>query len=97
MKQSGPVAESVAREVREYILSHFLPGDPEDSLADDDLLLEGGIIDSGSVISLVLFLEDQFGMQVADDDLVVENFASVERISSFVASKVKGSLSCVSS
>ena len=52
MKQNGPVLESVAREVRGYILVNFLPGDPEDSLADDDLLLEGGIVDSGSVMSL---------------------------------------------
>ena len=97
MKQNGPVLESVAREVRGYILVNFLPGDPKDSLADDDLLLEGGIVDSGSVMSLVLFLEDRFEIRVEDDELVVENFASVERIAEFVVVKEGVAVSCASS
>jgi acyl carrier protein len=97
MRQNGPVLESVTREVRGYILANFLTGDPEDSLSDDDLLLEGGIIDSGSVMSLVLFLEDRFGIRVEDDDLIVENFATVDRIASFVAAKEGVSAPCASS
>ena len=97
MRQNGPVLESVTREVRRYILANFLTGDPEDSLSDDDLLLEGGIIDSGSVMSLVLFLEDRFGIRVEDDDLIVENFATVVRIASFVAAKEGVAASCASS
>ena len=96
MRHDGPARESVTREVRLYILANFLTGDPEDSLADDDLLLEGGIIDSGSVMSLVLFLEDLFRIRVEDDELVVENFATVERIASFVAAK-EGAVECASS
>ena len=61
-----------------------MPSEPEDHLHDDDLLLEGGVIDSGSVITLVGFLEDRFGIQVRDEDLFAENFATVERIAAFV-------------
>jgi acyl carrier protein len=90
MRDSGHDIRPIVRELRAYILENFLPGDPDESLRDDDLLLEGGIVDSGSVISVVSFLEDRYGIRVEDDDLVVENFATVERIATFVAAKQAG-------
>jgi len=95
MNGNLPGKAAIAAEVREYILENILVGDPDDTLADDDLLLEGGIVDSGSVMTLVLFLEDCFGIRVEDDDLVAVNFASIARIAEFVAGK--GSAPCVSS
>lgn len=80
----------IAHEIRAYILDNFLPGDPPESLSDDDLLLEGGIVDSGSVISVVAFLEQHFGIHVEDDELVIGNFATVRDIASFVAVKRGG-------
>ena len=84
----------IRADVRGFILVNFLPGDSEDSLDDEDLLLEGGIIDSGSVMSLVAFLEDRFGIRVEDGDLVTEHFASVAAITAFVARKAGSA--CVS-
>ena len=45
--------QAIASEVRSIIVTNFLPGESEENLRDDDLLLEGGVIDSGSVITLV--------------------------------------------
>jgi acyl carrier protein len=78
----------VAQAVRDFILSSFMPGDPDDNLRNDDLLLEGGIIDSAGVMSLVLFLEERFGIQILDEELFAENFATVDRITAFVARKL---------
>jgi len=85
-----PGVQPIAREVRAYILENFLPGDPPESLRDDDLLLEGGIVDSGSVISVVTFLEQRYRIHVEDDELVIGNFATVRDIAAFVASKRVG-------
>jgi acyl carrier protein len=95
MNGNGPGIDTIAAEVREFILGHLVPGDAADSLADDDLLLEGGIVDSGSVMTLVLFLEDRFGIRVEDEDLVALNFATIGRIAEFVADKEDAR--CVSS
>jgi acyl carrier protein len=83
----SPNAEGVAETVKEFILSNFLPGDPRESLQDDDLLLEGGIVDSAGVVSMIVFLEGHFGIQVLDEELFAENFATIERIASFIARK----------
>lgn len=90
MRDNGHDIRPIVREVRAYILENFLPGDPEENLRDDDLLLEGGIVDSGSVISVATFLEDRYGILVEDDDLVVKHFATVEHIATFVAAKQAG-------
>jgi acyl carrier protein len=86
--------QTITRDVRTFILAEFLPGDPADCLCDDDLLLEGGVVDSGSVISLAAFLEERFGIRVDDDDLVIDNFSTVADIVGFVLTKQ--SASCAS-
>jgi acyl carrier protein len=78
----------VTEAVRDFILSSFMPGDPDENLRDDDLLLEGGIVDSAGVMSLVLFLEERFGIQILDEELFAENFGTVDRMTAFVASKL---------
>jgi acyl carrier protein len=82
--------QAIAREVRSFIMANFLPGESDDQLRDDDLLLEGGVIDSGSVVTLVGYLEDQFGIEVRDEDLFAENFATIQLIAAFVARKSQG-------
>jgi acyl carrier protein len=82
--------QAIAREVRSFIMANFLPGESDDQLRDDDLLLEGGVIDSGSVVTLVGYLEDQFGIEVRDEDLFAENFATIQVIAAFVDRKSQG-------
>jgi acyl carrier protein len=88
-KQVG-VSEMIAQHVRTFIVSNFLSGEPEDELGDDDLLLEGGVIDSGSVLMLVAYLEDRFDIQISDEDLFAEKLGTIERITAFVASRYRG-------
>ena len=87
--------DAIIAAVRAFILENFLPGDPAERLRNDDLLLEGGIVDSGSVIAVVAFLEERFGITVEDDDLVIEHFATVDHIAQFVSRRLAGA--CVSS
>ena len=79
----------VAEDVRRFILSDLLDGDESDWLSDDVLLLEQGLIDSASVVTLVAFLEDRFRIQVDDLELFPENFASVGHIAAFVRRKLQ--------
>jgi len=71
---------------RNYITSNFYVADPQ-TLADDDSLLDAGIIDSTGVLDLIGFIEQQFGLKVADEELVPENLDSIARLSAFVEGK----------
>jgi len=68
-------------------LKTFLFGDASLMLADDESLLQNGIIDSTGVLDLILLVEEKFGATVADAEVTPENFDSVARISSYVQRK----------
>ena len=56
-------------------------------IGDSDNLFESGLISSLFGIQLITFIERSFSLIVSDDDLVLDNFSSVENISRFVVRK----------
>ena len=77
----------VESSIRHYILENLLFTDDETRLANSVSLLEEGIIDSTGVLELVMFVEETFGFTVEDEEIVPENFDSVERLACYVRSK----------
>jgi acyl carrier protein len=80
------MTDSIATEIREFIVSNFLFGQQQ-PLADDQSFLEGGIIDSTGLLELVSFVEQRYGISIADRELVPENLDSLRNVSQFVARK----------
>lgn len=50
----------------------------------DKSLIDEGIIDSFGLVEIVTFLETEFCMVVADDDMNRDNFGSVSKIVNFI-------------
>ena len=74
-------------QIRGFIIENFLFGDAE-PLSDDAVsLLDNGIVDSVGVLEMVAWLEENHGLKVEDQELVPENFDSVERLTRFVERK----------
>jgi acyl carrier protein len=83
----SPVIPDLAVSVREFILKQF-PLARHHQIKDSDPLLESGILDSLGVLDVVAFLEAEFSIVAADDDLSPENFQTIERIAAYVRSKI---------
>ncbi|MGO9645068.1 MAG: phosphopantetheine-binding protein [Candidatus Bathyarchaeia archaeon] len=60
---------------------------PASTLKNDTLLLETGILDSLSLLKLVLFLEKQFGVSVPAEELVPDNFKTIDAMCVYLRSK----------
>jgi acyl carrier protein len=58
-----------------------------EKIKDNTQLFEDGIFDSMGLLSLISFLDDEFGVKTDDAELNEENFASVEAITLFVERK----------
>lgn len=72
--------------INEYI-SRELVSKPELlPLKNESPLLETGVLDSLSVLKLVLFMEEQFGVVVNAEDLVAEHFETVNAICAYLRS-----------
>jgi acyl carrier protein len=69
--------------VREFILKEFL-FDETKELDDQQSLLESGVIDSTGVLDLIGYLQQRFSVEFHDNELVAQNFDSVQRITEFL-------------
>jgi acyl carrier protein len=52
---------------------------------DDTNLIERGIVDSMSLVRLIGFLEEEYGIRVQDQEIVPEHFSSLRKITAFIA------------
>ena len=76
----------IEREIRNFLVEHFLSGHAE-KLRDDGSLL-GNVVDSVGVLDLVSFLQDRFKITVDDEDVVPSNLDTVNHLVAFVARKL---------
>ena len=77
----------IESKVREFITDNFLFREDRASIGDADSLLEAGLIDSTGILELVSFIEGEFGIQVADADIVPDNLDSIRTIVAYVTAK----------
>lgn len=80
-------AAEIRGRLRDFVREAFLLGDEVD-LEDDTSLLMSGILDSTGVLELVLHLEQDYGLQIADEEILPDNLDSIERLCRFVQSKL---------
>jgi len=74
--------------LRAFVTENFLFGRRDESLSNDDSLIEKGVIDSTGVLILVAFLEQNLGVAVQDDEIIPENLDSLNRIAAYAARKL---------
>ena len=74
-------------QIRDFIIENFLFGNAN-GLKDDTSFLEEGIIDSTGVLELVTFLEENFEIQVEDEELIPENLDSIDNVTGYLERKI---------
>lgn len=78
----------VSEKIRKFLAENFLLSSNGFTLDDDASLLEAGVVDSTGVLELIMFIEEDFQIEVADEEIVPENFDSVNRIAAYTKSKL---------
>jgi len=91
MKEKGDIMTTeIASRVRAFIEDNFLFRADQEGIDASESLLEAGLIDSTGILELVGFLETEFALQMADDEIVPENLDSIDAIAAYVARKTSG-------
>ena len=75
------------KKLRKYIFDNFLFTEDENALGNDDSFMEKGIIDSTGILEVVTFIEEDFGFNVEDEELIPENLDSVDNLAAFIQRK----------
>jgi len=85
MDRSGSIKDQIREYIHESAKYAGVTG-----LTDDTSLIEAGVIDSLQLVRVVSFLEDTFGVSVADEEIVPKNFESINGMEKLVMDKRAG-------
>jgi acyl carrier protein len=80
--------QEIKEPIKAYILKEFLPGENPAELTDSTPLITGGILDSLATIKLVVFLEEQFQIQIQAHETMVDYLNTISDIAQLVQSKL---------
>jgi acyl carrier protein len=76
---------NIEGQIKEFLAENFMAG--EENLNHDASFLELGLIDSTGVLELVAFVEDAFGLSVEDQEIIPDNFDSINKLAGFIRRK----------
>lgn len=78
---------SIKQQVRRFILTNYLFTEDESRLSDTESLMKSGVMDSTGILELIMFMEETFGLKLADDEMLPENLDSVANAVGFIERK----------
>lgn len=76
----------IKEQIKKFLREKFFLNLTEE-FDDDQSLLESGAVDSLGILEIVSFLEDQFQLEVQDEELTSANLDSINKIAAFVERK----------
>ncbi len=79
---------SIKQKVRQFILSNYLFTDDDAMLPDTESLMQSGAMDSTGILELIMFIEETFGIKVADEEMIPANLDSVQNVVAFIERKL---------
>lgn len=76
--------DDVSERIRDFIISELRPDMDIPHLADEEALIDSGIIDSLGMLRILAFLEEELGLDLASDEVKMENFETISTIRDMV-------------
>jgi acyl carrier protein len=80
---------SVKGILKQFITDNYLMASGFERIEENDSFMERGLIDSTGILELLEFVEETFTIRIEDEEVVPENLDSLERLTSFIESKMK--------
>jgi len=72
--------------LRCFITENYLFGQDAE-IRDTDSFLELGIIDSTGILELVSYLEEEYALLIEPEEIIPENFDSLDKLTAFLLKK----------
>jgi len=77
----------VREKIRGFIESHLNVFESDVEFTDEDNIFRRGFVNSLFAVQLIAYLEKEFGIKVANRDMNIANFSSVDKMVEFVEQK----------
>lgn len=70
-----------------FIVKELMIAGDDTKLAHDQSLISSGILDSLALLQLVEFIDEEFGASIEDEELLPENFQTINDIAALIQRK----------
>jgi acyl carrier protein len=77
---------AISEKIQAFVLENTFGNTSK--ITAETLIFQEGYFDSMGFVSLISFLEEAFGIQTETEDLVEENFESINAVTKFVTQKM---------
>jgi len=77
-------------QVRQLVSSHLMGGVAPEQIDDEIYVGTASGFDSSQLLEFILSIEDEFGIVVPDEDLTLDNFDSISKISQYIKQQIGG-------
>ena len=84
--------DDIKQNLRGYIAQRFTVPADDVEFTDDVHLFDYGYVDSFGAVELVEFVQDRFGVQVSQADLMAYPMNTINEIATFVTLRQRGEL-----
>jgi acyl carrier protein len=78
---------SIEEEIARYISDEIVFESDQTKITIDEDLISSGILDSLALLRLVAFIEKRFSVTIKGDELIPDNFQTINRIKAFLEKK----------
>ncbi len=85
MDASGAIHDALRR-----FFDQLNPATRPRDLSAETPLLASGLLDSLAILQLTMFLGEEFGLEIGDEDFTLENFETIGTLVSFIQNKQQG-------
>lgn len=83
------MSDAIKQDIKDFIMSEFLPGESPDELTDDTPLISGGILDSIATLKLVMHMEEKYRVSFEPHEVDKENLDTLSLVTALLQSKLK--------
>jgi acyl carrier protein len=74
--------------IERFIVDELMMGNGQTKIDPDQSLISSGVVDSLALLRLITFIEEQFGVVVEDDEVIPDNFQSINVMKGLVEQKL---------
>lgn len=68
------------KKIKNFILEEVCPEANPSCIEDETPLISSGLVDSLGILKILSFLDDEFGINIASDEIKHENFSTITTI-----------------
>jgi acyl carrier protein len=79
---------TIHESIRGYIAGELAWDGPVEKLTNDYPLLDNEVVDSLGIFKIISFIESEYDIEIADEELIPENFQTIDSIAQLISDKV---------